>query len=357
MTRRLLVVSLSIAAIVCVVAYLPARRSDAIDDREWPTLRASADTLENSVVAVGTVTPDVGAQVKVGSQLSGIVEKLKVNAGDVVKKGDVLAILNTIELRARIDEFEAQAAAARAELIYAEKQVTRFGNLDDFSQNQRDAISRDLDLKRSDAQRIDAQLRQARIQLGYATIKAPLSGTVESVSTYEGETVAASFAAPTFVTIVDLNRLEIDCFVDEGDVGKVRVGQQVTFNVDAYPAELQRGVVRTILPKAQLINSVVNYIVIVDILDREKVPLRPQMTARVNFVLERKEGVISIPRSALITEGGVHYLVVRAPDGWVKREVRIGMNTSQRMEVNSGLKLGDVVLADGQRWSSGHGGG
>jgi len=357
MTRRVIVVILSIAAIAGIVAFLPTHRSNSVDDRDWPTLRATPGEIENSVVAIGTIKPDVGAQVKVGSQFSGIVEKLMVNVGDVVKKGDVLALLNTVELRARIEEVEADAASARAELVYAEKQLARFENLEDFSQNERDAIRRDLDLKRSAAQRVDAQLRQARIQLGYATITAPLSGTVESVSTYEGETVAASFSSPTFVTIVDLNRLEIECYVDEGDVGKVRAGQEVTFHVDAYPAEAHRGVVRTILPKAQLINSVVNYLVMVDILDRDKVPLRPQMTARVNFVLERKEGVISIPRSALIREDGATYVMVRAPDGWSRRAVDIGMSTSQRMEVSSGLKPGEVVLADGQRWSGGHGGG
>lgn len=358
MTKRLMVFALVIAAIaaITVFAFRPAPAEQTT--RDWPTMRTASGTLEDSIVAIGTIKPDVGGQVKVGSQVSGVVEQLKVNVGDSVEKGDVLAVLDTTEMRARIDAIEAELIAARAEQAYAQSQLSRYERLDDIgiARNQVDGFRRDVDVKRSVVRRIEAQLRQARIELGYATITAPISGTIESVGTYQGETVAASFSAPTFVTIVDLQRLQIECYIDESNIGRIHVGQPVDFTVDAYASEPQKGVVRAILPKAQLLNSVVNYIVIIEIQDKSALPLRPEMTARVNVVLQSKADIIALPRSALIRENGVSYVLVRQGNGWDKRKVRTGASTSQKIEISSGLEVGEIVLVDGQRWIAEAGG-
>jgi macrolide-specific efflux system membrane fusion protein len=356
MTKRLVVFALLIAATVTTAVFLFRSPPAAPDNRDWPTLQTTRGTLQDSIVAVGTVKPDVGGQVKVGSQISGIVERLMVNVGDMVEKGDVLAVLDTTERRARIDAIEADLIAARAEHAYAKAQLARYEGLDDVSRNQVDGFRRDAEVKLAAIRRAEAQLRQARIELGYATISAPISGMIESVSTYQGETVAASFAAPTFVTIVDLQRLQIECFVDESNIGRISAGQQVDFTVDAYPSEPQKGVVRAILPKAQLLNSVVNYIVIVEILSKKALPLRPEMTARVNFVLSSRTGIIVLPRSALVRESGGAYVFVGKGGEWEKRKVRTGSSTSQQIEISSGLGIGETVLVDAQRWIAERGG-
>jgi HlyD family secretion protein len=321
------------------------------DAVELPTLQVSKATLTDSTVALGTINPKVGAEVKVGSQLSGIVGRLGVNVGDKVRKGDVLASLRDDDLRARGNALEAELDSAVTELEYAENELARKERISDLlPQTDIEEARRNLRVRKSAVDRVRASLADAKITLGYAVIRAPISGTIASVSTYEGETVAASFAAPTFVTIVDLDRLEVQSFVDENDIGKVRVGQPVTFRVDAFAGQELEGVVRAIYPKAQLVNNVVNYVVIIDIIDRKDLLLRPEMTVQVSFILEQREDVISIPRSALFREGGRTFVVLRSGEQWVETPVHLGLQTPQRVEIVSGLKGGETIVSDKQAW-------
>jgi RND family efflux transporter MFP subunit len=318
-----------------------------------PTLRASRETLTESTVAVGTIKPKVGAEVKVGSQISGVVAKLQVNIGDQVSKGDPLALLKDAEWHARVDTLQAELAAATAELELAQSELARAERLSDIvPQAQIDTNRRNLKVREAQVQQSRERLAEARILLGYTVIRAPVSGTIASVSTYEGETVAASFAAPTFVTIVDLTRLEVQAFVDETDIGRVHVGQRVTFRVDTYPGKELAGVVQAIYPKAQLVNNVVNYIVIIDIEDTLGLLIRPEMTAHVSFILEQRKDVISVPRNALLREGGKSFVVVQAGEEWKKRAVKTGLQTPQRIEIVSGLKEGETIVADKQAWKT-----
>jgi RND family efflux transporter MFP subunit len=332
-------------------------RSSFLREREQgedlPTLQVSRETLTESTIATGTVKSKVGAEVKVGSQLSGVVAKLRVNIGDYVSKGDALASLHDAEWRARVDTLKAELAAATAELGYAQGELERMERLADIvPQNQVDNLRRNVAVRQAGVQQARERLAEAQIMLGYTVIRAPVSGTIASVSTYEGETVAASFAAPTFVTIVDLKRLEVQAYVDENDIGKVKSGQRVTFRVDAYPGQELEGVVQAIYPKPQLINNVVTYVVIIDIADTHGLLIRPEMTAHVSFILEQRQGVISVPRNALLREAGQTFVVVRADDQWRKRPVKTGLQTPQRIEILSGLKEGDTIVADKQAWKT-----
>ena len=235
------------------------------------------------VVAVGIVKSQVGAEVKVGSQLSGVVAKLHVGVGDSVERGDSLADLDDAQWRARVTSLEAELAAAVAELDYARSDVSRMERVASFSPAQVENGQRNVQVRQAMVEQARARLAEARVQLGYARIRAPIAGTVASVSTYEGETVAAAFSAPTFVTIVDLTRLELQAFVDEHDIATVRAGQRVSFRVDAFRTRELKGTVRAIYPKPQLVNNVVNYIVIVDFEIPADLVVRPEMTAHVKF--------------------------------------------------------------------------
>ena len=274
-------------AAILVMLNLSACSSGQSEEPQQPAAPATRVTdsspLTSDVVAVGIVKSQVGAEVKVGSQLSGIVARLHVNVGDAVKRGDSLAELDDAQWRARVTSLEAELAAALAELAYAKADVSRMERVASFSPSQVENGRRNAQVREAIVEQARARLAEARVQLSYTRIRAPISGTVASVSTYEGETVAAAFSAPTFVTIVDLTRLELQAYVDEHDIGTVRPGERVKFRVDAFRDRELSGVVRAIYPKPQLINNVVNYIVIVDFENPPEVIVRPEMTAHVTF--------------------------------------------------------------------------
>lgn len=332
---------------VVAFAYAPGRK---VDD-SLPTITVHRSNLVESTVALGTIKPKVGAEVKVGSQLSGVVAKLNVNVGDVVRKGDVLAALRDDDSRARAGTLKAQLVSAIAERDFAQSELARIERMSGLvSATDIENAGRNLKVKSAEVERTRAALSEAEILLGYTVIRAPVSGTIASVSTYQGETIAASFAAPTFVTILDLDRLEVQSYVDENDIGRVHTGQKVTLRVDAFPQNELTGVVRAIYPKAQLVNNVVNYVVIVDIIDRAGLDLRPEMTVHVNFILAEKHDVLVVPRSALLREEGRDELIVRSGDQWSVREVRTGLQTPQQIEIASGVREGDAIVSDKQAW-------
>jgi macrolide-specific efflux system membrane fusion protein len=312
----------------------------------------SRDTLTESTSAVGTIKPKVGAEVKVGSQLSGVVADLKVSVGDKVAKGDFLARLEDADWRARVNVLKADLVSAVAEQEYAKSELEKNERLGDLLPRlQLENVRRNVRVKEAQVVRMRASLAEAEIMLGYTVLRAPVSGTIASVSTYRGETVAASLASPTFVTIVDLDRLEVQSYVDETDIGRVHVGQRVTFRVDAFPGRDLEGVVQAIYPKAQLVNNVVNYVVIIDIVNKLGLLVRPEMTVHVTFIFEQREHVVTIPRSALLREGGRDFVVVQeAADRWLERPVKTGLQTPQRIEIVAGLKEGETIIADKQAW-------
>ncbi len=355
MRKLFLIISTLVAIVVGLNVTQGSASANKGDRPEWPTAQVSRTAMSESTVATGTVKSKVGAEVKVGSQISGVVSKLFVNVGDHVDKGQLLAQLDDSALRARVNTQQAELEAAIAEHKYAVAELTRFEQMGpNIARIQLENSRRNVAVREANIAQAKARLADATIQMAFVRITAPISGSIASVSTYEGETVQASFAAPTFVTIVDLGRLEVQSYVDETDIGKVHTGQAVAFRVDAYPGRELAGVVRAIYPKPQLINNVVNYIVIVDITGKPDFLIRPEMTAHVSFELEKKDSALSVPRAALLREGSSAYVITRNGGEWSKKAVTIGMHTPQRFEITANLKENDVILADVQLWKDAH---
>jgi RND family efflux transporter MFP subunit len=169
---------------------------------------------------------------------------------------------------------------------------------------------------------------------------------IASVSTEEGETVAAGMQAPTFVTIIDLERLQVDAYVDEVDIGKVQVGQRAAFTVDAFPATEFEGEVSAIYPKAVIQDNVVNYDVVVDIETPYHGRLRPEMTASVTIFLEKREDVLAVPAKAVQRERGKNVVYVLADGRAEPREIKAGWRDDQWIEVATGLREGETVLLE-----------
>lgn len=308
--------------------------------------------LPAEVIATGTVVPRVGAYVKVGPRISGKLEKLYVKVGDKVKKGDILAIVEHRDLEANVARNEAAKKEAQANLEWAKANYERLKKLYNeqiATIDELDLAKKTLDLAEAQLESATSQLEYSKVQLSYATVTAPISGIIGTVSTQEGETVAASFSAPTFVTILNLDELEVDAYVDEVDIGKIKIGQKASFTVDAYPEKVFNAEVEAIYPDAEIRDNVVYYAVILKIEKNFEEILRPQMTASVTIHLEELQDVLAIPSKAIKKENGSSFVMVKEGEKITKRQITTGRESGDMVEVRSGLSQGDLILVPGQR--------
>lgn len=311
------------------------------------TVEASRRDLRGTVLATGVVRPMVGAEVRVGSRVSGMLEYLYVTVGDRVRQGQLLARLDTAELAARVRQSEAALENARAELTYARREYARALDLRAkglIPESEMAAGERRRAVTASQVRRAEADLEAAKIQLSYTRIRAPIGGVVAEVATQVGETVAASFSSPTFVTIIDLDRLEVWAYVDETDIGRVREGQGAVFTVDTYSDTEFEGEVTAIRPMAEIQDAVVNYVTVIEIADGHGKVLRPEMTTTVNIILESREDVIAIPNGAVRRDRDGHYAFVMQGGSPVRRSIRVGYRDREYTEVVQGLDEGESVI-------------
>ncbi len=360
-------------------------------------VKVKRGTVYLEVTATGVVKPQVGAQVKVGARISGKVEKLFVTRGDRVKKGQLIAIIEHKDLQDEVDRTyanykqalaylekvkqsypekikaeEENLQALKAKLEQIEKEFNRKKALyqdELISKTELERIQRDYnvakaqvkaeyyrlqalkseyqaELKSAEAQVESAKdaWKEAKIRLGYAFIYAPISGVVSDVTTQQGETVVAGLNAPTFITVMDLSKLQVECYVDETDIGKIAPGQSARFTVDAYPNKVFRARVKTIYPGAIIKNNVVFYDVVLKILDPYKNILRPEMTAQVTIIAGKKKGVLVVPtRAVKIDMSGNYYVMLKKGNKWIKKVVKVGWESEGKTEIVSGLKEGEEV--------------
>lgn len=334
--------------IILIFIFVYSMLPDKNENREqYQTALVTRRDLGSSVLATGIVKAMVGAEVRVGSRVSGIVKKLHANVGDVVQKGQLIAELDPTELQAKYNQTKAALEYAIANFEYAKLDLERQKSLikqNYISQNQVDLAEKSFEVNKAQLEQAKANLEFAKVQLDYTKITAPIAGVVASVSTQEGETVAASFAAPTFVTIIDLARLEVWAYVDETDIGRIQVGQSAIFTVDTYPDTDFEGVVTAIYPKAVIQDNVVNYVVTLKITDHKGKTLRPEMTANVTIYLEARKGVLTIPLSAIKRERGERFVMVLEGEKKVSRKVKTGWTSNGLIEIVSGLQEGETVI-------------
>jgi multidrug efflux pump subunit AcrA (membrane-fusion protein) len=363
------------------------------------TAKVARHDLASTVLATGAVKPQVGAEVRVGARISGKVVRLYANIGGIVRRGQVLAELEKADLEAQVNQRAAECRIAEAKLAAIKslrpKEIEKAQtDVDQWRAtvelNRKDLVRQEVlvrqhftpqqatdqakeqlavseahlassgqtleltktgyeeDLRQAAAEveRARAVLADATVQLSYATITAPIDGVIGLVSTQAGETVAAGLNAPTFVTIMDLSRLQVDTFVDEVDIGKVALGQKVIFTVDSFPGREFKGNVLGIYPKAVLQGNVVFYDVVVQIKDRYDGLLRPEMTTSVTIFLDARQNVLTVPVRALKRERGKSVVYVLANSQPQAKEVRVGWKDSQWVEILSGLEEGQTVLLE-----------
>jgi HlyD family secretion protein len=269
-------------------------------DVKWRTAAAERGPLQVSVTATGAL--QAVTTVQVGTQVSGTVSAIYADFNSQVKKGQVIARIDTTLLRASLADAGSNLEKAAAQARQAEDQRKRTQALYDrelISQSELDQAVANARVADANLASAKAQLDRARINLRYATIVSPIDGTVLSRAVDVGQTVAASFNTPTLFTIAgDLRQMQVQASVDEADIGKIKVGQGATFTVDAYPDTVFSGEVVQIRLNPVVNQNVVSYDVVLGVPNPE-LRLMPGMTANLTIAVVRKEDVLQVPAAAL----------------------------------------------------------
>ncbi len=331
----------------------------------FQTEPAARTDLTVEITATGNLQPLI--QVDISSELSGVVRNVLVNENQQVKKGDVLAELDTARISALVDGAVASAASARAQLSQAEttlaekertlaraRQLAKNGTGTSQSVEsalaERDRAEAAVAVAKANIQSAEAQLKLQQADLSKSRIYAPIDGVVLTRSVDPGQTVASSLQAPVlFVIAADLRRMELKAAIDEADIGMVAAGQKAHFTVDAFPGRVFDAAIRDIAYASVTTDGVVTYDARLDV-DNAEILLRPGMTATVSVVTREAKDVVTVPAAAFR---------FRPPEtgqrrgGWsltslfMARPPRAARPRQQRADAADGLRT-IYVLEDGK---------
>jgi HlyD family secretion protein len=298
MKKTMYIAGSAFVVIIIVVYILFARSHNQSYNFKFDKISQGDITVY--VTATGTI--NAVTSVDVGTQVSGIVAKLYADFNSVVKQGQVIAQIDSTFLIQSVKDAEANLDRAKAQYTDSKRNLERVKTLLDRgleSQLNYDASLTTYESNSAALKSAQAALDRARINLAYATIYAPIDGVVINRAVNIGQTVAASFSSPTLFTIAnDLKKMQVQTTVDETDIGRVSIGQEATFTVDAYPDDKFSGTVSQIRLAPQSIQNVVNYIVLIDV-QNDQLKLMPGMTANVKILVASAANVLKISNMAL----------------------------------------------------------
>ncbi|MGH9364849.1 MAG: efflux RND transporter periplasmic adaptor subunit [Thermoanaerobaculia bacterium] len=293
------IVWFTIVALLGAAAFL-AFRSRGNGAPRYRTAKVDRGDVTQVVTATGVLS--AVTTVKVGSQVSGIIAALHADFNKEVKKGSLLAELDPTPFQARVAQSQATLDKAKVEVRNAEISLRRQSTLKQQGlspQADFDQAQANFDSARAAVAQAEAGLSQARTDLNNSRIHAPIDGVVVDRQYDVGQTVAASFQAPTLFTIAqDLTKMQVSADVSESDIGGVRVGQPVRFSVDAFADRVFRGAISQIRLNATVNQNVVTYPVIIGVPNPD-LNLRPSMTANVSIDVATAQGSLRIPNAAL----------------------------------------------------------
>ena len=276
--------------------------------------KATRGDIQAGITATGTV--NAVTTVLVGTQVSGTLKAIYVDFNSLVKKGQLLALIDPASFEAQLDQATANMLSAKANVeksraalldaqrtwernkILWEKKLIARSDLDTSETNYESAKAQ-LAVSKAQVAQTEAARKNAETNMRYTRIISPIDGIVVSRNVDVGQTVAASFQTPTLFNIAkDLTKMQIDTNVDEADIGRIKTGQEVDFVVDAYPANVFKGMVGQVRIAPTTVQNVVTYDVVV-MVDNSDLKLKPGMTANVTVLVAKKNGAIRIPNTAL----------------------------------------------------------
>ena len=324
--------------------------------------KVATHTLQNSITATGTI--EAVTSVTVGTQVSGIVNKLYVDYNSVVKKGQVIAELDKTNLISELNTAKANLASTESNLSYQSANMKRYQTLYKKGLVSADEYENALLAYRQAKEQVASSrenVQKAQTNLGYATITSPIEGTVISKSVEEGQTVAASFNTPELFTIAkDLKNMQVIANVDEADIGGVAVGNRVNFTVDAYPDDTFEGVVKQVRLEATTTNNVVTYEVVISAPNAD-LKLKPGLTANVTIFTKEQANILSVANKALrftptketvgkdmkiVDCKGKNKVWTLNGNTLTAHSVNIGQSDAMHTQIISGIKAGQSVVTE-----------
>ena len=324
--------------------------------------KVATHTLQNSITATGTI--EAVTSVTVGTQVSGIVNKLYVDYNSVVKKGQVIAELDKTNLISELNTAKANLASTESNLSYQSANMKRYQTLYKKGLVSADEYENALLAYRQAKEQVASSrenVQKAQTNLGYATITSPIDGTVISKSVEEGQTVAASFNTPELFTIAkDLKNMQVIANVDEADIGGVAVGNRVNFTVDAYPDVTFEGVVKQVRLEATTTNNVVTYEVVISAPNAD-LKLKPGLTANVTIFTKEQANILSVANKALrftptketvgkdmkiVDCKGKNKVWTLNGNTLTAHSVNIGQSDAMHTQIISGIKAGQSVVTE-----------
>ena len=363
--KKLRVSKIWIAAIVIVVIAVAAwalsggKKEEEINFKEEAV---KTENLQNSVTATGTI--EAVTSVTVGTQVSGIVNKLYVDYNSQVKKGQVIAELDKTNLLSELNTAKANLASATSNLSYQAANMNRYQTLYKKGLVSADEYENALLTYRQAKEQVASSkesVQKAQTNLGYATITSPIDGTVISKSVEEGQTVAASFNTPELFTIAkDLTNMQVVANVDEADIGGVKEGDRVTFTVDAYPDDTFEGTVKQVRLEATTTNNVVTYEVVISAPNAD-LKLKPGLTANVTIYTQERSGVLAVANKALrftptketvgkdmkiVDCKGKNKVWTLSDKTLTAHSVTIGQTDGVHTEIIKGIKKGQKIVTE-----------
>ena len=337
----------------------------------YETAAVTKGEISESVTATGTIEPVT--EVEVGTQVSGIIDKIYADYNSVVTKGQLIAEMDRVTLQSEVASQRAAYNGAKAEYEYPRKNSERNRGLHEkqlISDTDYEQSVYNYEKAKSNYESSQASLAKAERNLSYATITSPIDGVVINRAVEEGQTVASGFETPTLFTIAaDLTQMQVVADVDEADIGGVEDGQRVTFTVDAYPNDTFEGVVTQIRlgedsssssGSSTTSSTVVTYEVVISAPNPD-LNLKPRLTANVTMYTLDRKGVLSVPARALrftpekpligdndIVKDceGEHKLWTREGNTFTAHPVVVGISNGVNTEIVSGIGEGAVVVTE-----------
>lgn len=354
-------IAMILVVVIAVAAWLLSggKKEEQINFKQE---KVATHTLQNSITATGTI--EAVTSVTVGTQVSGIVNKLYVDYNSVVKKGQVIAELDKTNLISELNTAKANLASTESNLSYQSANMKRYQTLYKKGLVSTDEYENALLAYRQAKEQVASSrenVQRAQTNLGYATITSPIDGTVISKSVEEGQTVAASFNTPELFTIAkDLKNMQVIANVDEADIGGVAVGNRVNFTVDAYPDDTFEGVVKQVRLEATTTNNVVTYEVVISAPNAD-LKLKPGLTANVTIFTKEQANILSVANKALrftptketvgkdmkiVDCKGKNKVWTLNGNTLTAHSVNIGQSDAMHTQIISGIKAGQSVVTE-----------
>ena len=354
-------IGMILVVVIAVAAWLLSggKKEEKINFKQE---KVATHTLQNSITATGTI--EAVTSVTVGTQVSGIVNKLYVDYNSVVKKGQVIAELDKTNLISELNTAKANLASTESNLSYQSANMKRYQTLYKKGLVSADEYENALLTYRQAKEQVASSrenVQKAQTNLGYATITSPIDGTVISKSVEEGQTVAASFNTPELFTIAkDLKNMQVIANVDEADIGGVAVGNRVNFTVDAYPDDTFEGVVKQVRLEATTTNNVVTYEVVISAPNAD-LKSKPGLTANVTIFTKEQADILSVANKALrftptketvgkdmkiVDCKGKNKVWTLNGNTLTAHSVNIGQSDAMHTQIISGIKAGQSVVTE-----------